>query len=76
MSFNLKNQSFGFDDFVFVLLRFLASLEGLGTYGTLSTFLPGLSLALLYMTVLSFDSVTRGKLSVKNRINFTINFIF
>ncbi|CAF5212028.1 unnamed protein product, partial [Rotaria magnacalcarata] len=32
----------------------------LGTYASLSVFLPGLSLALLYLTVLSFDSVTRA----------------
>lgn len=41
--------------------RLFASVRGLGTYFSLTTCLPGLSLALLYMTVLSFDSVTRGK---------------
>ena len=40
--------------------RFFQSIQGLGSYTSLSVFLPGLSLALLYMTVLSFDSVTRG----------------
>ncbi|CAF3361808.1 unnamed protein product [Rotaria sp. Silwood1] len=40
--------------------KFLGSIKGLGTYASLSVFLPGLSLALLYMTVLSFDSVTRA----------------
>ncbi|CAF4046975.1 unnamed protein product [Rotaria sp. Silwood2] len=42
------------------LRKFFASIHGLGTYASLSVFLPGLSLALLYMTVLSFDSVTRA----------------
>ncbi|CAF2056921.1 unnamed protein product [Rotaria magnacalcarata] len=40
--------------------KFFSSLHGLGTYASLSVFLPGLSLALLYLTVLSFDSVTRA----------------
>ena len=48
---------------IFVLIRLFSSVRGLGTYTSLSVFLPGLSLALLYMTVLSFDSVTRGKYS-------------
>ncbi|CAF3783767.1 unnamed protein product [Rotaria sordida] len=42
------------------LRQFFTSLQGLETYASLSVFLPGLSLALLYMTVLSFDSVTRA----------------
>jgi iron-regulated transporter 1 len=46
---------------MFVLIRLLSSVRGLGTYASLSVCFPGLSLALLYMTVLSFDSVTRGK---------------
>ncbi|CAF1025502.1 unnamed protein product [Adineta steineri] len=40
--------------------KFCPSFQGLGTYASLSVCLPGLSLALLYMTVLSFDSVTRA----------------
>jgi hypothetical protein len=43
-----------------IAIRLFSSAHGLGTYRTLSTCLPGISLALLYMTVLSFDSVTRG----------------
>ncbi|UJR25582.1 hypothetical protein I4U23_006926 [Adineta vaga] len=43
-----------------VVTKLLSSIQGLGTYGSLSVCLPGLSLALLYMTVLSFDSVTRA----------------
>ncbi len=49
-----------------ILIRLFSSVKGLGTYVTLSTCLPGLSLALLYMTVLSFDSVTRGKYFKRN----------
>ncbi|CAF0862352.1 unnamed protein product [Adineta ricciae] len=40
--------------------KMFSSIQGLGTYSSLSVCLPGLSLALLYMTVLSFDSVTRA----------------
>jgi hypothetical protein len=50
-----------FDYKIFILIRFFSSIQGLGTYVSLATCLPGFSLALLYMTVLSFDSVTRGK---------------
>jgi len=42
------------------LSKLLLSVRSLGTYRSLSTCLPGFSLALLYMTVLSFDSVTRA----------------
>lgn len=56
-----KYTLFDYCIFVFIFIRLFSSVQGLGTYKSLSVFFPGLSLALLYMTVLSFDSVTRGK---------------